>query len=222
MPEKSRRTGCGSVPTGTSIRPAMTICPPTVVRPGTGLPARRPPARDQPLGSLERRHHVLGEPAELLLEFLGRNPFGPVDHEVLETGIFRRDRLDAVNHLRRWAAEPRPLRNAVLQRGRARGRAGRAPDTAVLVGIAHEAERREPLEALVMRGLEPAHRLLAAVGEIDAGAPDHVLAQLLLAAVLATGRVVGAHHVVEDFLAVEGHHRLQTVLRHQLDGLAAR
>src|SRR6266851_1495357 len=48
----------------------------------------------------QRRHHVLGEPAQLLLEFLGRQAFGPVDHEIVEPGIFRRDRLDAVDHLR--------------------------------------------------------------------------------------------------------------------------
>src|SRR5262245_12062330 len=93
------------------------------------------------LTPLERRHHVLGEPAQLLLEFLGRKPFGPMDHEVLEAGIFRRDRLDAVDHLVGPAAEPGLLRNAVFERWGARGRAGRAPGPALLVGVAHEAER---------------------------------------------------------------------------------
>ena len=39
----------------------------------------------------KRRHHVLGEPAQLLLEFLGRQTFGPVDHEILKPRIFRLD-----------------------------------------------------------------------------------------------------------------------------------
>ncbi len=33
--------------------------------------------------------------------------------------------------------------------------------------------------------------------------------------------MIGAHDVVEDLLAVERHHRLEAVLRHHLDGLAA-
>ena len=36
---------------------------------------------------LERRHHVLGEPAQLLLELLGRKSLGPVDHELLDTRV---------------------------------------------------------------------------------------------------------------------------------------
>ena len=35
-----------------------------------------------------RRHYVLGELAELLLEFLGWEPFGPVNQEVLKPGCF--------------------------------------------------------------------------------------------------------------------------------------
>jgi hypothetical protein len=70
--------------------------------------------------------------------------------------------------------------------------------------------------------LEPADRLLAAVSEVDAGAPDHVLAELLLAAVPRAGGVIGAHGVVQDLLTVERHHRLEAVARHHVDGLAAR
>ena len=123
---------------------------------------------------------------------------------------------------RRRAAEPGLLRDPVAQRGHPRRRAGRAPGAAVLVGVAHEAERREPLVALVVRGLELADRFLLAVREVDAGAPDHVLAELLLAAVPLAGGVIGAHDVVQDLLAVERHHRLEAVARHQVDGLAAR
>src|SRR5882724_3131635 len=116
---------------------------------------------------LERRHHVLGEPAQLLLEFLRPDAFGPVDHEVLEAGIFRLDRLDALDDVLRRAAEPGLLLHAFRQCRDLRRRAGRTPGAALLVGIAYEAERREPLVALVMRRLDPAHRLHFAVGEIE-------------------------------------------------------
>src|SRR5262249_52409570 len=145
-----------------------------------------------------------------------------MNHEGPEARIFRRDRLDAVNHLRRRSAKPGLLRNTIFQRGRARRRARRAPDAAMLVRIADEAERREPLETLVMCGLEVPHRLFAAAGQIDTGAPNHVLAQLFVATMLETGHVIGANHIVENFLPVERYHRVQTKLRHQLYGLAAR
>ena len=72
----------------------------------------RPPAFrscDHRLPCAERRHHVAGEPAELLLEFARRQALGPVDHVVLQAGILRLDRLDAVDHLAGRAAEPRLL-----------------------------------------------------------------------------------------------------------------
>src|SRR5262245_24000208 len=128
---------------------------------------------------LERGHHVLGEPAELVLELRGREAFGPVDHEGLEARILVGDRPDAVDHVARRAAEPRLLRDAVAQRRHPCRRAGRAPGAAVLVSVADEAERREPLVALVVRRLDPANGFLLAVGEVEAGAPDHVLAELL-------------------------------------------
>src|SRR5689334_4467697 len=189
----------------------------SVIRALSQLPARTSFARLP----LERRHHILGEPAQLLDELLGPEPLGPVDHEVLQPGILRGDRLDAVDHLGGRAAEPGLLRDAVGEPRRARRRPGRAPGAPFLVRVAHEAERREPLEALVVRRLEPAQRLGMAVGEVDAGAPDHVLAELFRPAMLVAGRMIGAHDVVEDLLAVERHHRLEAVLRHQLDGLAA-
>src|SRR5262249_41129080 len=65
--------------------------------------------------SLERGHDVAREPAKLLLELLGRQSFGPVDHEVLEPGILRRDRLDAVDDVRGRAAEPGLLLDAVAE-----------------------------------------------------------------------------------------------------------
>src|SRR5947207_873014 len=123
----------------------------------------------------ERRHHVLGEPLELLLEFLRPDAFRPVNHEVLEPGIFGLDRLDAVDHLLGRTAEPGLLLHALRERGDFRGRAGRAPGAALLVGIAHESEWREPLVALVMRRLDAPHRLGLRAREIHARAPDHVL-----------------------------------------------
>src|SRR5215472_18939221 len=53
------------------------------------------------LASIECRHYVAGKPAQLLLEVVGRQTLGPMDHEVLEARRFRLDRLDAVDHLRR-------------------------------------------------------------------------------------------------------------------------
>src|SRR4051812_42864997 len=79
----------------------------------------------------ECRHDVLGEPLELLLEFLRPDTLGPMDHEVLEAWIFRLDRLDAVDHLLRWAAEPRLLLYAFGERRNFRRRAGRPPSAAL-------------------------------------------------------------------------------------------
>ena len=73
-----------------------------------------------------------------------------------------------------------------------------------------------------MRRLDPAERLFRAVGEIDAGAPDHVLTELLVATVFGAGGLIGAHDVVQDLRAIERHHRLEVVLRHHVDRLAAR
>src|SRR5262249_61211543 len=145
----------------------------------------------------------------------------PVNHEVLEARIFRLDRLDAVDDMLRRAAEPRVLVYAVLEIGRARGGARRAPRAALLVRVAHEAEGREPFVALVVRGLDAPDRLRLAVGEIDAGAPDHVLPELLLLPMAVAGVLIGADDVVEDLLAVQRHHRLEAVARHHVDGLAA-
>src|SRR6185369_15948101 len=116
----------------------------------------------------------------------------------------RLDRLDALDDVLGRAAEPRLLLDAVGQGRDPRGRARRAPRAAVLIGIAHEPERREPLVALIMRGLDAALGLLRSVGQVEASTPDHVLAQLLLTAVLGTGIAVGLDDVVEDLLAIEG------------------
>src|SRR5262249_61970221 len=138
-------------------------------------PRSKPPKRRKARGaaSAKRRHHVLSEPAELLLELPRRDAFRPVNHEVLEARIFRLDRLDAVDDMLRRAAEPRLLVYAVLEIGRARGGARRAPRAALLVRVAHEAEGRAPFVALVVRGLGAPDRLRLAVGEIDARAPHH-------------------------------------------------
>src|SRR5215510_15457450 len=144
---------------------------------------------------LERGHHVAREPAELFLELLDRQALRPVDHEVLEPGVLRRDRLDAVDHVRRRTAEPRLLLDPVGERGCARRRARRAPRAPLLVGVAHEAERREPLVALVVRRLHAALGLLGRVGEIQAGAPDDVLAELLAMTVLGARIAIRANDV---------------------------
>ena len=101
-----------------------------------------------------------------------------------------------------------------------RRRARRAPGAPVLVGVPHEAEWREPLVALVVRRLDTTDRLLLGAGEIEAGAPDHILAELLVLADLGALRLIGAHHIVEDFFPVQRDHRLEAVLRHHADGLA--
>src|SRR5580704_7913212 len=121
-----------------------------------------------------------------------------MDHEILEAGIFGFDRLDTLDHLLGSTAEPRLLLHPLAQGRDARRRAGAAPGATVLVGVADKAERREPFVALVMRRFEAADRLFLAVGEIDAGAPDHVLAERSIAAVFLTRLVESLHHVVED------------------------
>src|SRR5712672_561687 len=178
-----------------------------------------PPAAG--LAAVEGWHDLAGKPLQLLDELARRQPFGPVDHEILEAGIFRLDRFDAVDDLCRRAAEPRLLLHPLAQGRHRRGRAGRPPGTALLVGVAHKAERREPFVALVMRRLEAADRLFLGVGEIDAGAPDHVLTELCRPIVAMTRVMKCAHDVVENFLAVQCHHRLEAVLRHHVDRAAA-
>src|SRR6187455_1675934 len=131
------------------------------------------------LRSAKGGHDVVREAAQLVLEFRGREAFGPVDHEVLQAGILGFDRSDAINDVGRRATEPGLLLHAVTDRGNRRRRTRRAPRAALIVGIAHEAERREPLVALVMRGLDALDRLFLAAGQIQAGAPDHILAKLL-------------------------------------------
>src|SRR5215471_12407274 len=94
---------------------------------------RRPRCRPSSLIPIKGGHHVAGEPAQLFLEFLGRQAFGPVDHEVLEARIFRLDRFDAVDDLRRRPAEPCLLLHAVGERGLARRCAWCSPGPALLV-----------------------------------------------------------------------------------------
>src|SRR5579863_1909552 len=101
------------------------------------------------LAAVERRHHVAGEPAQLLGEFGRGQAFGPMDHEILEAGIARLDRLDPVDHVLRPAAEPRLLLYPLTQGRDGRRRTGAAPSAALLVGVAHKAKRREPFESLV-------------------------------------------------------------------------
>src|SRR5262249_1386528 len=125
----------------------------------------------------KRRHDVAGEPMKLLLELLRREPLGPVDHEVLEPGVLRLDRADARDDVAERPAEPRLLLEAVGQR-RNTGRGARcSPRAARLVGVAHEAEGREPLVALIVGRLDAALGFRRRVGQKEARAPDDVLAQ---------------------------------------------
>src|SRR5206468_12680623 len=59
------------------------------------------------------------------------------------------------------------------------------------------------------------------VGEIEPGAPGHVLAELLGPAVLRARVAIRLHDVVEDLLAVERHHGLEVLAGHVVDRLAA-
>lgn len=110
----------------------------------------------------ERRHDIAREPTQLVLELGRRQSFGPVDHEILEPGVLGFDRLDPLDDLGRRATEPSLLLHAVADRGDRRRRARSAPSAALLIGIAYEPERREPLVALVMCRLDTADRLLLA------------------------------------------------------------
>src|SRR5882724_6419243 len=103
--------------------------------------------------SVECRHYIPGEPAQLLLEFIGRQPLGPVDHEVLQPRVLRLDRPDPIDDLSWRSAEPSLLPHAVAQRWHPRRCSGSTPSPPLLVGIAHKAEWREPLVTLVVRGL---------------------------------------------------------------------
>src|SRR6266404_764577 len=165
----------------------------------------------------KRGHDLTRKPAQLLLELLGRETLGPVDHEVLEPRILRLDRLDALDHVRGRAAEPRLLRDTVGEVRHPRGGARRAPRAPVFVGVAHEAERREPLVPLVVRRLDTPLGFCRGVGKIDPGAPDDVLAELLALAVLRARVAIRLDDVVEDFLAVERDHRLELLGRHVVD-----
>src|SRR6266849_308747 len=112
--------------------------------PGGGIP----PGGVQALGApCEGRHHIAREPRQLLLELLGRHALGPVDHHVLEARIAALEVADLLDDVPGRAAEPGALRHAVADGGNARGRAGRAPGASLRVGVADEAEGREPLVA---------------------------------------------------------------------------
>src|SRR2546421_4822224 len=194
-------------PTGRGLSPRANIPPTRITR----------PARS----ASEGRHHLAREPAQLLLELLGRQALGPVDHEVLEPRIPGLDRLDALDHVRGRPAEPRLLGDAVGEVRHARGGAWRAPRAAVLIGVAHEAERCEPLVPLIVRWLDAPLGRFGGVGEIDPGAPDDVFAELLALAVLRARVAIRLDDVVEDLLAVERDHRLELLGRHVVDRLAA-
>jgi hypothetical protein len=77
-----------------------------------------------------------------------------VDHEVLEAGILCLDRADAVDHLAGGPQNQAFCCTPSRKDGISGRRARRTPGAALLVGVAHEPERREPLVALVVRRLD--------------------------------------------------------------------
>src|SRR5262245_14906170 len=101
-----------------------------------------------------------------------------------------------------WDGGPQNHAFCSMPSRRKGGRAGGSPGPALGVGVADEAERREPLVALVVGGLDLAGRLFRRVRQVEAAAPDHVLPELLSVTVAQAGRLILAHHVVEDLLAV--------------------
>src|ERR1700732_2047139 len=181
----------------------------------------RPPYRYLCSAAVERRDDILGEPPELLFELLGGQSLGPVDHEILQARILRLDRFDPLDDLRRRPTEPSLLFNAIAQRRHPRRRSWGAPSPALLIGIAHKPKRSEPFVALVVRRLDATDRLFMAVGKVHPCHPEHIWDEMQRAAVPEAGRMEGANHVIEDFFAVQGDHRLQAVFRHHIDGPAA-
>src|SRR5262245_33248629 len=144
-----------------------------------------------------------------------------MEHDLLETRIARLDFLDRVDDLLGGPAEPRLLLDALAQRRHARGGARRAPWPPLRVGVAHEAERREPLVALVVRGLEAGDRLLLRVGQIEAHPPAEVLAERQPSAGARGGVAVGVKDLVHEPLAVERDHALDAAGGDVVERLAA-
>src|SRR3989454_12633069 len=101
-------------------------------------------------------------------------------------------------------------------------RARRSPGTAVLVRIAHEAERGEPLVALVVSGLDLPDRLRLGVGQIDPDTPAEILPELQCAAGPSGGIAVRVEDLIDDALAVERDHALDPAGGDVIERLAAR
>src|SRR3989442_1403882 len=180
--------------------PRTSVKYPGGVSGGLGAGARRSAS-----ARLERRHHLAREPAELLLELLGREALRPVDHEVLESGILRLDGLaprDRHPDLHGQVLRPRhtcdlaELVAAVLHRRRA------------VVALAVVAERLlvEALEQEVDLLLEqlPVRRL------VDDGRPER----------LDLPRVVAASHAHDH--ATVGHDVRHRVVLGEADGVPHR
>src|SRR5439155_1199787 len=87
--------------------------------PRWGIGGRRPRAVCS--ARLKRRHHVTREPAELLLELLGGDALGPVDHELIEARVLGLDGFDRLDYLRGRAQQPRLLLDDVLEGWREHG-----------------------------------------------------------------------------------------------------
>ena len=126
-----------------------------------------------------------------------------------------------VDDRRRRTDQPCFLTHAFFD-GRHAGRcARRAPRSALLVGVAHEAEWRKPLVALVVIGTHSVDGFLQRIGQIQPGAPGQVLAGRKVAS--NAGRLLTelAEDLAGDQLAVHGDHAFDAVLDHERNGLAA-
>src|SRR5260370_30240874 len=59
-------------------------------------PVRDPLQKAAPRSTpVEFRHYIAGEPAQLLDELGGRQPFGPVDHEIFPAPVFSPHRFNS-------------------------------------------------------------------------------------------------------------------------------
>src|SRR5262249_58293544 len=128
--------------------------------------------------------------------------------EVVESGIARVELADGLDDLARWTAQPGLLLDALAQRRHARRRARRSPRAALLVRIAHEAERREPLVPLVVGRLHLPERLGFGVGQVDPDAPAEILTELQCAAGPAGGIAIAVNNLLHHPPALHPDHAL--------------
>ena len=101
------------------------------------------------------------------------------------------------------------------------GAPGRAPRPALVVRVADEAERREPLVALVVSGLDAPDGLLLRLRHVEAEAEAEILAELLR----RPWRAHASRYAWKVWSVMrspfERDHALQVVLRQEVDRLPA-